>query len=259
MQQLGDLRFGRPLSKLRLDGDVLNLGLSAGATPITILGSSIIAAWYRADLGVSLQSGAPTQVSAWADQGPNGNNVANSTSAQQPTWVSGKAGIAHLNFSASRILNLSGGAFTLPQPFEVFAVASSNTNTPSPSAYLWDFSPLNTCDGQFNATAAKIGAANGASTVLVAPPTVGSVFVLDAQFNGASSQANIDNGTPTTGNLGSGHPTGGVPLTVGNALAGSFSNGWIGSIYELLILNALVPTAERSTLNAYFQNLYGQP
>lgn len=40
--------------------------------------------WLRADLGVTLNAG---NVSAWADQSGNGNNVAQATATRQPLWV----------------------------------------------------------------------------------------------------------------------------------------------------------------------------
>ena len=45
-----------------------------------------LAVWLKADSGSTFDI-ATKKVSAWADQSGNGNNVAQATAANQPTWV----------------------------------------------------------------------------------------------------------------------------------------------------------------------------
>lgn len=56
-------------------------------TPKSIFGASL-AAWYRADLGITLNG---STVSAWADQSENGNHLAQGTAGNQPTYSASDA------------------------------------------------------------------------------------------------------------------------------------------------------------------------
>lgn len=60
----------------------LPFGVSA-ITPLTIVGAGDTVAWWRSDLGITLNGGA---VSAWADQGSGGFHLTQGTGANQPTY-----------------------------------------------------------------------------------------------------------------------------------------------------------------------------
>lgn len=82
-------------------------------------------AWYRADLGITLNGGT---VSAWADQSGNSRHASNGTAAQQPTYVASVAGIGNrpaLSFDGGDVLATS--AFDMPRAMTCFVVQGSLT------------------------------------------------------------------------------------------------------------------------------------
>ena len=83
-----------------------------------------LAAWYRGDLGITLNGGT---VSAWADQSGNGRHATNGTAAQQPTYgtAAGMRGHAALSFDGGDILTTS--AFDMPRACSCFVVCGSLT------------------------------------------------------------------------------------------------------------------------------------
>lgn len=57
-------------------------GGASAITPATILGSALLA-WFRADLGITLNG---SNVSAWADQSGNGHHLIQNTATNQPAF-----------------------------------------------------------------------------------------------------------------------------------------------------------------------------
>lgn len=87
---------------------------------------SSLEAWYRGDMGVTLNG---STVSAWADQSGNGRHLSNGTAAQQPTYVASSAGIGSrpaLSFDGGDIL--SSSAFNLPRACSAFVVCGTLTS-----------------------------------------------------------------------------------------------------------------------------------
>lgn len=82
-----------------------------------------LAAWFRADLGVTGSS-----VSAWADQSGNGRHVTQGTGSAQPTFVSSVAGLGGrpaLSFDGGD--RLVSSAFDLSNTLSLFFVLGSVT------------------------------------------------------------------------------------------------------------------------------------
>lgn len=83
-----------------------------------------LAAWYRADLGVTEVSGS---VSAWADQSGNGRHVVQGVAARQPTFiasVSALGGRPALSFNGDDIL-VTAAPFALPRASTIMHVVGS--------------------------------------------------------------------------------------------------------------------------------------
>jgi hypothetical protein len=96
-------------------------GGSARWTPASL--GAQLAAWYRADLGITLNGGT---VAAWADQSGNGRHLSNGVAGQQPTYVaSGLGGHPTLSFDGGDIL--SSAAFDLPRGCFIYVVLGTLT------------------------------------------------------------------------------------------------------------------------------------
>ena len=88
-----------------------------------------IAVWLKADSGGTFDI-ATKKVSAWADQSGNGNNVAQATAANQPTWV-GYDGIndkAYINFNGTTDFFTSSGNSPITADFTIFVVSKVSAN-----------------------------------------------------------------------------------------------------------------------------------
>lgn len=59
-------------------------------TPLTIFGASSVAAWYRADLGVTVSGGT---VAAWADQSGNARHFEQATAGNRPAFTESNVAI----------------------------------------------------------------------------------------------------------------------------------------------------------------------
>jgi hypothetical protein len=95
-------------------------GRSAGIRPTNLAN---LAAWYRGDLGITLNV---STVSAWADQSGNGRHLTNGNAAQQPTYVaSALGGRPTLSFDGGDIL--SSSVFDMPRACSIFVVLGTLT------------------------------------------------------------------------------------------------------------------------------------
>jgi hypothetical protein len=209
--------------------------------------------WLRTDIGITLNAG---NVSAWADQSGAGNSVTQATPGNQPAFVAsgGPNNVPYLSLvGGANVHGLVGAATIGAQPLEYLIAARSTVSLPPNTAYLIDFSTnvntvfqnsaTNVVD-QFDGT--TIG--NGVTV------TIGSDFILDSFFSGASSQQTLNGGAPVSGsNPGVTAPS--APPTVGNS--GLLTREWGGRIYEIAVYNRQLLAAERLAITRYMGARYG--
>lgn len=235
----------------------VNLGIReiGGGSPISFLGQLVVA-WYRSDLGISLNG---STVSAWADQSGHGHHMVQTTAADQPGYVGGIAGVAGLTISGSNqwLVTMVTNEFSLAQPFEVFAVVSM-------SSFAGNFNAVTTYDntafrflGLSNKMQAQINT-NAADLTTTFNPYGEGIFVNDVYVNSTSSFYSINAGTPVTGDMTTYNPPTNT-MSVGNETVGGVNQGLNGVAYEILYIQGTMTAAQRLQLQNYFQSLYGQP
>jgi hypothetical protein len=222
---------------------------SGGAPPWTPARLSSLAAWYRADLGVTLNGG---NVSAWADQSGNGRHSAQGTAANQPALVTSDA--AYNNRST---LSFDGGdwldalaAWTLTQPVTIYVVGQTGLSA--------DYKTF--VDAY--AGARMIVRADGSEALSMFAGTgniepgasVASASIVCSVFNGASSAGYVSNvSSSVTGNPGSGGL--GTPR-IGAAPTGIYPLASGGKIAELVFVSAAHDATQRAQLFSYFSRRY---
>jgi hypothetical protein len=226
--------------------------------PPAIFGASL-KGWWRSDLGITLNG---SNVSAWADQSGNGQNVAQVTATKQPPYHAGGAGAAYLDMSGASggatVAQLLGGTLNLTHPFEVWTVASAKSA--ASRGYIIDFgaSTGNNCS-----TIQSNNISGGAQTVIqyntgygtgVAIPTLNTPFATESLFNGASSSLAVNN-VPTSTNIAATDPPANSNISIGNYFGGNFA--FDGLIYEVFVTAGAATAAQRAAVASYFTGLYG--
>lgn len=200
--------------------------------------------WLRADMGITLVSGA---VSAWADQSGSGNHVTQGTAGSRPAYASngGPNDAPYVQFDGTDD-HLHAAAFALDQPTEIFVVA-----TPSPSR---------------GAGAILDGEANGSmlvrsniNAIVIDAGTELAAAGVDVQlwgrfrclFDGVASEAQVGDAAAVTGDAGAADGDGlYVGTDGGNAARGD------PLIAEIVIFNRELSAAERSLVNQYLKGRY---
>jgi hypothetical protein len=209
--------------------------------------------WLRSDLGISLNS---SNVSGWADQSGNGNNVSQATPGNQPAYVAsgGPGGVPYLSLVGGANVHGLVGANTIgAQPLEYVIAARSTVSNPANTAYLIDFTLNVNATFQNNGTNV-VDQYDGTTIGNGVTVTTNSDFVLDSYFNGASSQQTLNGGAPSSGsNPGTTAPS--TPFTVCNA--GNLTREWGGRIYEIVVYNRQLSASERLLVTRYMGTRYG--
>jgi hypothetical protein len=222
--------------------------------------------WLRSDLGVTTNG---TKISAWADQTGNGNNVSQSMSARQPTYVTsgGPNNVPYINFTRFSTQNLNIPAFSCPEPLEWCVAASAPANSTS-TAFLVAQSlsggsavnihcvsslPGAPIGGEEEFTVGDVNATSQPSVTI----TENQDFIINGWFDGvANIGMNMNNG-----NLGSG--TGATTGSTGNAICignnqdnGTSNLSWHGHVYEVCLYGAVLTLGQRKILTEYLGRRY---
>lgn len=226
---------------------------SAPVTPLTILGAAL-AAWYRSDLGISLNG---STVSAWADQSGNAHHLAQSSASKQPIYVAsgGPGGRAYLSWTgdSSQILTCASPP-ALTVPFEGYLIVQcAGINADGDGHYILDV-------GANTDAVMQIGSGGGGNKFFnfpqnasVTPGDITLVHWVNIQYAGNMTLV-VDDGSSATGSSAATNSAGLVVGSYGGDL-GILSFG--GKMQEVVLATRALTAGERSQLQSYFAALYG--
>ena len=220
----------------------------SGAAPAwTPARLSNLAAWFRADLGVTGSS-----VSAWADQSGNGRHLAQGTGSAQPTYSASDAA-----YGGRPVLTFDGGdyfdalaSWGLSQPVTIYVVGQSGT-----SGDYKTFVDANAGARLIvRSTAAEMASIYGGSANVEPGASVAGPSIICAVFNAASSAVYVSDVTASaTGNPGSGGL--GTPR-VGMGAVSVYPLPSNGKIAEVIYVNAAHDAATRAQVLSYASKRY---
>lgn len=238
----------------------------SGSSPFNSATISGLKLWLKSDVGVfqvfntlvpSVNNGDP--VGKWRDQSGNVNDLLQPTAGSRPTYrtnaINGRPAIRGDGTDDSLTKS-----FTLDQPFHVFMVAKLLGITQYDSFFSGaqgtDAVMLLTNDGSIGSgipTASTsyfmyMDLPGPTKDVFVAPPT----YIIECQYNGASSKMSLNNGAYSTGNVG-GNTAAGFTLFT-DAENAYHQNSDIG---EVLVYNRILSAGEIATAQAYLNGRWG--
>ena len=213
-------------------------------------------AWYRADLGITLNG---SNVSAWNDQsgvGDANRNLLQASAGSQPTYVASSANFGGrptlLANSLDDFLQSGTWSASISQPYTKAVVAIANNAVASAvttdggsegSAYIYE-----AAGGSSNTWTGFAGTALGSG---VSSTSKSAVLVI---FNGNSSSIYVNSNTPTNGPIGAANH--GTQLTVMNSRdTHSFAVGV--ELAELVMYSRALTAPEIAALLNYFGTRYG--
>jgi hypothetical protein len=225
---------------------------AASSNPFTILGATNVVAWWRSDLGITLNGG---NVSAWADQSGNGHNLAQGTAGLQPAYdaTGGPNGRPKLDFTGDILVN---STLNLPAPGTTpvffwlvvsqidFSVNARLFGTGVNMAGMTQSSSGNV--NHYNQTAANVTAF-----------ALATFKRAESYFSNSTSDYNKVGSATTTGtNAGNSDPSAQLVLGGFDAGGGPVVSANIRCC-EFFITNALPSGAQITALDAYATSLYG--
>lgn len=209
-----------------------------GAVHITDMSA---VAWYMAGVGQTNVSGA---CSVWADQSGNSRNLTQGTGANRPAIQSDGS----LIFDGTDDY-MESPAFALPQPFTIYLVLQQISYTDLDTIYdslATSFTAL-----YQRAPSPNINMFCVADGPSITTLSVGTTGVHTAVFNGASSLAQLNNGTAATGNPGA-TAMDGLTLGARNDLA-NFANV---RVWEMIVRTGADSAAARKYFVDYLRAKY---
>lgn len=222
-----------------------NVGGAASLAPL----SANLSLWLRADLGITLNG---SNVSAWADQSGNGNNVSQSTSGFQPAYNATDAnygGQSSITFNAVTPTFLTLASFVLAQPTTLYVVHNFSTLTGTIVPVDGNSASKQAVYGNSGSWAMFAGSAASSATS-VASGTHCAV----GMFNGGSSFQYLDASSPAIqSNVNPGANGWNSQLVIG----GNSGDDISGTIAEVLIYGVAHSSSQVSTNLKYLAARYG--
>lgn len=207
--------------------------------------------WVRSDLGITLNG---SDVSSWADQSGNGNDLVMASASEQPGYLTNQLnGHAVVEFDGIDEW-LATATFSLVQPETIFLVLKQTTWTDDVS--IMDGFATNSGRCRQVGTTPNIALYAGAAAAGNTDLTVNTYSLVTIIFNGGSSLIQVNNNTETTGNAGGSNMNGFTlgAIGVGGGPGGNFSNI---SVAEVIVQEANATTDERDSIKAYVTARYG--
>ena len=235
------------------------------ANPVAIFGSNLVF-WYNASAGLTTGPGPSFQVSAWADQSGNGNNLVQSTALLQPNYsATGFNGLPGVTFTGSvgncLLTSNSVTGFNNISAWAFFANASMNAASPAYGRLL-SVCPSNEQDFGVNGVAAFLRngslnqiqtQASGNAYLASNMPLASGVrlgvtsdgFTLNTYENNVITATDHDYTSMTT------------PMTVGlgtymaNGVQADTLHGWDGNVREAIGVNIKPSSTQLAQLDAW--------
>jgi hypothetical protein len=231
---------------------------------VTLLGTDPVAPvsglrlWLDAGQGVTADGSG--YVSAWADQSPNGNNAAQSSSGSRPQKITGAInGEPALRFDGSNDFLTVGNIASLTNPNFTYVVVGAFNSTSGDMAFLSrDEGGGNTNKWiyWYNSTAMKLhlnpGNANIASAAFTRSSGVYRTFMLTKNSTSYVHYLDgISGGTVTNSTT---LPSPDTDFRIGQAESNFYLNG---DIAEILVYDHALSAVERHEVEAYLEAKYG--
>lgn len=207
-----------------------------------------LAAWYRADQGITIATG----VSQWNDISGNGRHLTQATGANQPTFgaTSGPNSTPALTFDGSND-SLAVTFSSISQPIHCFLICRTTTLSVPNGGFV--------SGGAVGERVLVVGTANtnvfqffGSTGPTLAHSNTTNHFLWESLVNNASSSIIRGNTSPATGTSGTTGLSGiCLGLLVGNA-------SYAGSIIsEVVVYSSQISGTNLTNLRAYFASRYG--
>src|SRR5262245_29682685 len=182
--------------------------VSAKAAALTITNN--LQLWFRADAGVTTNG--TGNVSAWADQSGNGNNVTNTTAANQPLWLDNTLnGLPVVRFDGANDELSSLSNVNLTNGLSIFIIARNAVRKDYNGLFRIDPGPFalsQHADLEFYWQAGTGGSGNpiyvvnrtgpfGGLQAINSPPPVGNYYLYDVLASNGGKTNRINGATPS--------------------------------------------------------------
>jgi len=214
-------------------------------TPASLTG---LKAWYKSDVGITLNSG---NVSQWDDQSGNGNHLIQATATNQPLYSTGILnGYQGLQFFG--LNHALKSSFTLVQPETVFVLFLMDGNTRPYNTLFDGYTVISgACDINYSAGNRNISPYAGAGGIVTSNFNALAWSIVAVNFNSTSSNVYLNSDAVVTGNLGTNDMGG---FTLGNSGGGLyFMGGWI---VESFVMDNSISSGDWTLVKSYINAKY---
>lgn len=237
---------GIEMAQMAASGLITAPAPAANVAPLNLLTTVSPVLWTRGDQGITTVSG---KVSEWDDQGGRGYQLFETNAGKRPTFSAtggGSTNKPYLLFTGNSGFILKCPAFFLKPPFSYFFVCD-NTTAVGGQTGLDFVGDSFTCTFPQQITIASTGASQfpipfGWHIYEVQCPASGNGVLI------------VDNGSPS---VGTGPGITANALTIGSSASDPGNNSWSGGIGELLIVDGIVGSSERTNVTRSLGTYWG--